>query len=232
MQHPDDVTLIENRAIDANTAWQALIEDTGAFVTIVDLHGTIRFAGTSASAVLREVHPDPVGRTLTEIFGEAFAAERIGILQRILATGKPERLRSMVGGVLLTTTYRHLPGQDEFLLISRAASLEADYPETLPGADAVFARTHHLGKLASLTERELELLHHIAMGRSSEETAQLMHRSTRTVEWHRASLGQKLDCVNRVQLARIAVRAGLAAVDLASVTAIHRSCTRHPAPSK
>jgi hypothetical protein len=47
-----------------------------------------------------------------------------------------------------------------------------------------------------------------------------MHRSTRTVEWHRASLGQKLRCGNRVQLARIAVRAGLGAVDIEFIRAL------------
>jgi hypothetical protein len=50
-----------------------------------------------------------------------------------------------------------------------------------------------------------------------------MHRSTRTVEWHRASLGQKLHCDNRVELARIAIESGITAVDVPFLTALRKN---------
>jgi DNA-binding CsgD family transcriptional regulator len=35
----------------------------------------------------------------------------------------------------------------------------------------------------------------------------------KTIEWHRVSLGEKLGVVNRVEIARIAIAAGLVGVD-------------------
>jgi len=230
MPHPDDVVVKDAPAgldLDSPTAWGALSSDAGAFITVLDSKGTVIHACKSMLTLLREVHPEPLGRTIGELFGPAFASERLSLLERVRMSGTPARLRSMVAGVLLTETYRPLPANSRgvplFLVTARAASLEADHPDLRPEPDVPVAHVNNLGRLGELTERELELLHHIALGRSSEETAQLMHRSTRTVEWHRASLGQKLGCVNRVQLARIAMRAGLAAVELPFVSALHRS---------
>ncbi len=63
--------------------------------------------------------------------------------------------------------------------------------------------------MSALTERELEVLAFIGEGLATAEIARRLHRSAKTVEWHRRSLGSKLRVTNRVELARIAIRAGL-----------------------
>lgn len=212
-------------AANGDAAWSALLEDACAFVLVLTPLGLI----VQASAGVKDVLAGVGGASLEGAFGPEFAAERLTVMRRARDSGRAVRLLGMMNGVLLTETYRGLRGVGGeaglTLLTARPAGVESDFPN-LVGGDRTAAKTNHLGHLSGLTERELELLHHIGMGRTSDETAKLMHRSTRTVEWHRASLGQKLGCENRVQLARIAVRSGLSAVDVEFVRALHRSAVK------
>ena len=67
------------------------------------------------------------------------------------------------------------------------------------------------GLVADLTNREREILGLIGMGLSMSDIAKRLNRTIKTVEWYRGSLGKKLRAKNRVQLARIAIGAGLTA---------------------
>lgn len=67
-------------------------------------------------------------------------------------------------------------------------------------------------EIESLTPREREILVHIGEGKSLPEIAQSLHRSLKTIESHRLSLGRKLNASNRVELAKIAIAAGLITV--------------------
>ncbi|MFI4860019.1 MAG: LuxR C-terminal-related transcriptional regulator [Phycisphaerales bacterium JB063] len=68
--------------------------------------------------------------------------------------------------------------------------------------------------LESLTPREREVLTLVAQGLSLPEIAQKLHRSLKTIETHRLSLGRKLDASNRVELTRIAIASGLAPIEV------------------
>ncbi len=81
--------------------------------------------------------------------------------------------------------------------------------DAVDGCAVVVAQFNDLGPLSVLTEREFEVLAFIGEGLSTAEIAQRLHRSVKTVEWHRRLLGSKLEATNRVELARIAIRAGL-----------------------
>jgi DNA-binding CsgD family transcriptional regulator len=70
-----------------------------------------------------------------------------------------------------------------------------------------------LGALDVLTDRELEILAHIAKGRTAKRIAQTLDLSPKTVEWHRAVIGRKLGQNNRVLLTRMAIQAGLTESD-------------------
>lgn len=61
----------------------------------------------------------------------------------------------------------------------------------------------------TLTPREREVLTLIGEGDSLIEIAQKLHRSLKTIESHRLSLGRKLNATNRVELAKIAIAQGL-----------------------
>ncbi len=63
---------------------------------------------------------------------------------------------------------------------------------------------------STLTTREVEVLRYIARGHSKKEIAATMHLSVKTVDNHCTSLMNKLDIHDRVELARFAIREGLA----------------------
>jgi DNA-binding NarL/FixJ family response regulator len=65
-------------------------------------------------------------------------------------------------------------------------------------------------RVQTLTQRELEVLRYIARGMSKKEIANVMHLSVKTVDNHSTSLMSKLDIHDRVELARFAIREGLA----------------------
>ncbi len=62
----------------------------------------------------------------------------------------------------------------------------------------------------SLSNRELEILRYVARGLSRKEIAQITKRSVKTVKAHCANIMKKLHIHDRVELARFAIREGLA----------------------
>lgn len=64
-------------------------------------------------------------------------------------------------------------------------------------------------KLSRLTPREVQILRLIGRGLSRTEIAEMIHRSPKTVDNHRAAIMEKLDLNDRVELARFAIREGL-----------------------
>lgn len=65
------------------------------------------------------------------------------------------------------------------------------------------------GRLGSLTEREREVLVHVARGLHAKEIARSLGISPRTVEVHKARLMVKLEARNVSELVRLAVQSGL-----------------------
>lgn len=64
-------------------------------------------------------------------------------------------------------------------------------------------------RLASLTQREREVLGHVARGLHAKEIARSLGISPRTVEVHKARLMAKLEARNVAELVRLAVQSGL-----------------------
>ena len=67
-------------------------------------------------------------------------------------------------------------------------------------------------RASTLTAREVEILGYIARGLAKKQIAGTMHISVKTVDRHCANLMSKLDIHDRVELARFAIREGLAEV--------------------
>ena len=60
-----------------------------------------------------------------------------------------------------------------------------------------------------LTKREKEILHFIAQGYTSQEIAEMLFLSFRTVNTHRSNMMQKLDIHSIAELTKYAIREGL-----------------------
>ena len=80
--------------------------------------------------------------------------------------------------------------------------LVEDYVRTLQKRG--LSDSYHL-----LTDREKEVLHLLAEGRSNKEVATLLDLGLSTVETHRANLMQKLNLHNTAEIVLYAVRKGL-----------------------
>lgn len=77
------------------------------------------------------------------------------------------------------------------------------------GVDGVRLGSDRAVRFATLTERELEVLGHVAKGLQQKQIAYLMDISLKTVQTHIANLMEKLNIHDRVALARFAIREGL-----------------------
>jgi DNA-binding NarL/FixJ family response regulator len=87
------------------------------------------------------------------------------------------------------------------------------YPSTYSSLlDKELARVRHgkePGRKLTLTRRETEIAKLVAEGHTTQEIAELLVISTKTVERHRANIMDKLQLRDRVDLTRYAIRQGL-----------------------
>ena len=73
-----------------------------------------------------------------------------------------------------------------------------------------YAEGESRGKKDVLTQRELEVLRHLARGMSNKEIAKSLVLSEKTVKTHVSNILRKLDLADRTQAALYAVKQGLA----------------------
>ena len=120
-----------------------------------------------------------------------------------------EALKAGASGYVLKTV------ADRELVEACRATMRGE-PYLYPGAAAALIRDYieraRSGEAAPqdpLTPRELEVVKLIAEAHTSEEIADLLVISRKTVERHRANILEKLEMRDRVQLTRYAIRRGL-----------------------
>lgn len=101
-------------------------------------------------------------------------------------------------------------------LLEACRAAMRDEPFIYPGAVAALIRNYldrarQGGSMPekAITDREEEILKLVAEGNTSQEIADLLVISSKTVERHRANLLQKLGLRDRLELTRYAIRVGL-----------------------
>lgn len=201
--------------------WETLLGDTGCDIGIVDQDGRFLFVSPKLSYWRPE--NARAGLTVSELLPSEAANERMELFRRVAATGRPIVLHSVWRGVRTRTTLRRLPvgtgGLVRILVTCRGTvPADRDRAETTE-IEHVHAKFVDHGRLAVLTPRELEILRLVAQGLTTANIAKKLFRSRKTIEAHRLALGNKLGVRNRVELARIAMEAGLLNEDLPSLPA-------------
>jgi DNA-binding CsgD family transcriptional regulator len=208
----------------ASAAWPALAADPTTGVCVVSLSGTVLwgnhriaqlFLGPAANSA------DCAGRTFRQMgFPDAWIDERLAMYERIRQSGKPALSRTIWLGRQLLTWHYPVASQDggpidHLLVVSRPSVIEL---EDLPRDDeehlTLVSSVMRLGTLDALTPRELEVFVLLGQGMTMREVAELLHRSPKTIERHRETIGRKLSIMGRVELADLARRAGLTPADL------------------
>ena len=106
-------------------------------------------------------------------------------------------------GSELVSAIRAVRQGDSFLYPSAATALIEDYLRQAEVEDSY----------DRLTAREREILKLIADGHTSQEIANMLFLSLKTVLGHRAKVMEKLDLHNRTELIKYAVRRGLVSID-------------------
>jgi DNA-binding NarL/FixJ family response regulator len=194
----------------ATPIWSALCDDANTAVMVLDGDGNVHFANHSAERLCGKPSDDQA-YTLRSIWSEDFAKERLDHLRECAATGRVITVDGMIRGRFMRCVFRPLPPESldrrRVLLVARPST-----PTSGAEAGVIRARIDDTGPLAGLTSREIEILRLIGSGLSTADIADKLHRSVKTIEWHRVSLGNKLGVSNRVELARIAINAGLVGV--------------------
>ncbi len=199
---------------DSRMAHRVALGDAGVGYAIMLPDGKIMETNETFSRLYAGRLPEMViGKRLNEILPRQAGEERMAFCRSVHEHVAPVIVHELWHGTRLLVVIRHL---DEF----------EDYPpgsvmytvrhaDALPGGAAqpsgtvVCAKHTDMGPLSQLSRRELEVLAYIGEGLTNHEIAKRIYRSDKTVEWHRSQLGAKLNAPTRVDLARIAHRAGL-----------------------
>jgi PAS domain S-box-containing protein len=207
IQTPPGTTSPDAAAI----SWFALTEDTAVSVLLLDADGTILFVNEQAMVEFNLPRDQVLGKNYASFFAPEFGEERLSFFQRVCESASTLLVEHTFNGQRRRTTLRPFPadasGSPRILMMCRPAMIHETPPPA--GHQVIRARHNDLGTLASLTPREMEILCLIGQGLATADIAKHLHRSEKTVEWHRVSLGNKLGVSNRVELARIAIRSGL-----------------------
>ncbi|MEM9916097.1 MAG: LuxR C-terminal-related transcriptional regulator [Planctomycetota bacterium] len=104
--------------------------------------------------------------------------------------------------------------QTKVLVITRrTAGDTADAILTSAGIERIDADVIDLGELDLLSPRELVVVALLGRGLSLKETARTLHRSVRTIETQRDSIGRKLKLADRGALIKLVQRVGLTVDD-------------------
>jgi PAS domain S-box-containing protein len=102
----------EKAAHDSAATLATLLDATTDRVFLADTAGTVLAVNKAGAESLGRAASDVIGRTFTELFGDALAAPRLMRLRRALATGRILRFTDERDGVVLDNIFAPLPGRD------------------------------------------------------------------------------------------------------------------------
>lgn len=197
---------------DDHPIWRdGVAADLGSGFEVVAQAGT----ATEAIAAIREHHPDLVVCDLNMPDGGGIAvAKACGEETRIVMLTVSEQERDLLDAVAAGAQgylVKSTPGEELREELKRAARGEPVFSASL--AALVLGEFRRLSKEATgtspLSEREREVLQHVARGYTYREVGENLHISPKTVENHVRNILDKLHLNRRQELIRYAVEHGI-----------------------
>lgn len=204
--------------IQNDSVFDSISRELGACVTVIDREGRLIYMNAEAIRMFVEEGADAgdfVGKKLSEFgYPDEWVSERLGLIARVLDQGDECVLRSIWNGHQQFSWVRSLGSEDgeigRVLFITRRVEAGSEAKHLVQSEmEVVQSNFVGLGELSVLSKRELEVLALIGQGLMAREIASLLHRSVKTIENHRVSIGIKLAKSNKVELALMARAAGL-----------------------
>ncbi len=204
--------------VDHSALVSGLLTDPQTGVAIARLSGELLYANKPAVRIFLgedAAVESVVGRSLWGLFPDDWMRERAEFGASIIRSGQPAMVRSVWRGRQVVSWVTPLdadaaPAEARLLVISRYCTDTVLNGEDGGAPYAVFdSKFIRLGELDILSPRELEVIALVGQGLSIKEIAAMLHRSEKTIQNHRDSIGSKLGLANRVHVAAIARRAGL-----------------------
>lgn len=197
-----------------------LFADAGVGIVAIDHDGRIVHSNEPAARVYtRTSAAKVIGRTLRDVLPKKAADERLAIAQQVITTGQPAAVYDLWSGVALRAAVRRYepcaksPKPTAVAIVRREAEvgegITAPGDEAAPSVRVVCTVEWDLGPFKTLSGRELEVLSLNGEGFSNAQIAERMHRTVKTVEFHRGTISQKTGIDNRVKLAVMAQQARL-----------------------
>lgn len=152
-------------------------------------------SGIDAARMIKQVGPRTGVIMLTVHADEEFLFEAIkaGAMGYLLKDSTPDELIRAI---------RVVHGGEGLLAPTMAAKVMREFARTQPAKE--LAAVH-----LPLTEREMEILQHVAAGLANKEIAHRLSISERTVKNHLSNIMEKLHVNSRTQAAVLALRSGL-----------------------
>lgn len=179
----------------------AVVARTGPDVVLMDLHMP-EVDGVAATRAIAADHPEVAVLVVSMLDDDAsvFAALRAGARGYVLKGAEPDELQRAV---------RAVASGDAIFGPGIAERVLTMFRSPPPSAPATGASVDGAGAFPQLTEREREILDHLARGRSNAAIAETLYLSPRTVANHVSSILSKLHAADRTEAAIRARDAGL-----------------------
>lgn len=204
--------------VDLSTLVSGLTTDPQTGVSVVNLSGEVLYTNDQAVGIFLGEDADPMEVRQQSLWGllpEAWLRECVGFGSQVAQSGEPAMLRTVWKGRQVLSWVSPLdagapPAEARLLIASRFSTESPAGEENGEPRFTVYESKHiSLGDLGVLSPRELEVLALVGQGLSIKEIAAMLHRSEKTIQNHRDSIGSKLGLANRVHVAAVARRAGL-----------------------
>lgn len=193
-----------------------ILEDEIIIANSIKLHlesnnydAEIATTASDAKELLQRYHFDLVLRDINLqgtvdgiAFAKAFIPERIPV---VFLTGYSDMETVKRAESVLPYAYLLKPFHKEQLLLTISLSIAHAKKKVLPS----FMTRIETEDEVVLTERELEVVHFLVQGKTSEEIGKLLSISSGTVSTHRKNIMRKTQCRNILELISFTVEKGL-----------------------
>jgi DNA-binding CsgD family transcriptional regulator len=160
-----------------------------------------------------------VGRSLGEFFPPVMMEQRLEVFRRVQEGGRPVLVRTLWNGRQLTTWFRRVEMRPDrvgpTLVFALSRYLAGDLRSLFPpeAVELIETSVVRLGPLDCLSPQELRVMALVGAGLSVREAAHALFRAEKTIESHCTAIRHKLGLHDRVEVVRVAQRAGLTLQD-------------------